>query len=164
MCRSSSARLSRSLTGAPMLEPSPTALIVETTADEDCPVEFIGASSDIVYFISMAHSERYGADHPLAKAAAILKRKLRVNLAPLLTFADARVENAQEERLLEGLWQDAAPLAESALNTAEAIAGTPELRELTAAFPELPERLQELSDMAAWAAERGARVRLTYVI
>ncbi|MDO8616630.1 MAG: hypothetical protein Q7T33_12995 [Dehalococcoidia bacterium] len=142
----------------------PTTLIVETTADEDCPIDFLGDSADIVYFISMAHSERYGADHPLAKAAAVLKRRLRVNLAPLLNFADARPDNEQEERLLDSLWQDAAPLAQSAGAAAEAIEATPELRELTAGFPELPVRLRELADMADWAAERGARMRLTYVL
>ena len=141
-----------------------TTLIVETTAGEECPVEFLGDSADIVYFISMAHTERYGADHPLARAAAVVKRQLRVNMAPLLNFADARVDDAAEEALLERLWQDAGPLAEAARNVAGAIEGTPELRELTAAFPELPERLRELSDMAAWAAERGAKVRLTFVI
>jgi hypothetical protein len=74
-------------------------------------VDFLGDTSDIVYFISMAHTERYGADHPLAKAAAVLKRRLRVDMAPLLRFADARTDNAAEEEMLERLWQDAAPLA-----------------------------------------------------
>ena len=141
-----------------------TTLIVETTAGEECPVEFLGDSADIVYFISMAHTERYGADHPLAKAAAVLKRQLRVNMAPLLNFADARVENEEEERLLERLWQDAAPVAAAARDVAQAIEGSPQLRELTADFPELPARLRELAEMAAWAAERGAKVRLTFVI
>ena len=147
-----------------MTEAAPTTLIVEITSDEPCPIDFLGDTSDIVYFISMAHTERYGADHPLAKAAAILKRQLRVNMAPLLKFADARTDNAAEEQMLEGLWQEAEPLAEAARNVAAAIAGTPELLDLTAAFPELPERLRELSDIADWAAERGAKVRLTYVI
>ncbi len=144
--------------------PTPTTLIVETTGDEDCPHDFLGDTAEIVYFISFAHSERYGADHPLAKAAAILKRKLRVNLAPLMNYADARTENAEEEAHLERLWQDAAPLAESARATAEAIEATPELRDLTSDLPELPERLRELAEIAAWAAERGAQVRLTYII
>jgi hypothetical protein len=143
---------------------APTTLIVETTADEACPVEFLGDTSDIVYFISMAHTERYGADHPLAKAAAILKRQLRINLGPLLQFADAQTDNAAEEAMLERLWQDAGPLAQTAHSVAEAIEGTPELRELTSAFPELPERLRELSGIARWAAERSAKIRLTYVI
>ena len=146
------------------VEHTPTTLIVETTADEPCPIDFLGDTADIVYFISMAHTERYGADHPLAKAAAVLKRTLRVNMAPLLKFADARTDNAAEEEMLEGLWQDAAPLAEAASTVAEAIEGTTELRELTGSFPELPERLKELARIAAWAAERGAQVRLTYVI
>ena len=142
----------------------PTTLIVEATAAEACPVEFLGDTADIVYFISMAHTERYGADHPLAKAAAILKRRLRIGLGPLLNFADARTESAVEERLLEGLWQDGAPLAEAARKVAAAIVDEEELRELTSAIPELPERLRELADMAAWAAEHGARIRLTYVM
>ena len=146
------------------VEHTPTTLIVETTANEPCPLDFLGDTADIVYFISMAHTERYGADHPLAKAAAVLKRTLRVNMAPLLKFADARTENAAEEEMLEGLWQDAGPLSETARTVAEAIEGTAELRELTSSFPELPERLKELAGIAAWAAEREAKVRLTYLI
>lgn len=143
---------------------SPTTLIVETTAAEECPHDFLGDSADIVYFVSFVHSERYGADHPLSKAAAILKRRLKVNLAPLMNYADARTENAEEEALLERLWQDAAPLAESARATADAIESTPALRDLTSDLPELPDRLRELAEIASWAAERGATVRLTYLI
>ncbi len=147
-----------------MSEPAATALIVETTAEEDCPLEFFGDSADIVYFISFAHSERYGSRHPLSKAAGILKRQLQINLTPLLTFADARTESAAEEQALETMWQEPAPLAESARRVAEAIEATEQLRELAADFPELPDRLRELAAMADWAAERGARVRLTYVL
>ena len=145
-------------------QPGPTTLIVETTADEPCPIEFLGDTADIVYFISMAHTERYGADHPLAKAAAILKRQLRVKMGPLLNFADARTEDSEEEQMLERLWQEGEPLSQAARSVAEAIEGTPQLQQLTSAFTELPERLRELSDIAAWAAQRGAKVRLTYVI
>ncbi len=147
-----------------MTPSAPTALIVETTADEPCPVDFLGDTSDIVYFISMAHTERYGADHPLAKAAAVLKRQLRVNMAPLLRFADARTDNAAEEQMLDTLWQGAQPLADASRSVAEAIEGTPALRDLTSSFPELPARLKELAEIADWAAGRDARVRLTYVI
>ena len=142
----------------------PTTLIVETTAGEECPLDFLGDASDLVYFISFAHTERYGSGHPLAKAAAILKRRLRIDMAPLLTFGDARAENDDEARLLERLWQDAGPLDTCARAVAEAVERMPELRELTADFPELPQRLRELAAMAAWAAERNARVRLTYVL
>ena len=147
-----------------MSEPAATALIVETTAEEDCPLEFFGDSADIVYFISFAHSERYGSSHPLSKAAGILKRQLQINLAPLLTFADARTESAAEEQALETMWQDPAPLAESARRVAQEMEAAEQLRELAADFPELPDRLRELATMADWATEHGARIRLTYVI
>ena len=147
-----------------MSEPAPTALIVETTAEEDCPLEFFGDSADIVYFISFAHSERYGSRHPLSKAAGVLKRQLQINLTPLLTFADARTESAAEEQALETMWQEPVPLAESARRVAQAIEATEQLRELAADFPELPDRLRELATMADWAAERGAKIRLTYVL
>ena len=147
-----------------MTEPAATALIVETTAEEECPLEFLGDSADIVYFISFAHSERYGSSHPLSRAAGVLKRQLQIDLVPLLTFADARTESADEERALETMWQDPAPLAASARRVAAAIEATPRLRELTEDFPELPDRLRELADMADWVAARGAKIRLTYVI
>ena len=145
-------------------EPSPTALIFETTAPAECPVEFLGDSSDIVYFMSLAHSERYGSEHPVSKAAALVRRRLGIDLAPLLTFGDARTEDEGEERMLEQLWQDPARLEASARAVAEAVEGSAELREMTSLFPELPARLRELAEMAAWAARRGARVRLTYVM
>jgi hypothetical protein len=142
---------------------TPTLLIVETTAGEP-PVEFLGDTAGVVYFISMAHGERYGADHALAKAASIMKRRMRIAINPLLNFGDARADSSEEAELLQRLWQDAAPLAEAARNAATAIEETPELRELTSAFPELPDRLRELAEMADWAAAQGAQVRLTYAI
>jgi hypothetical protein len=141
-----------------------TILIVDTTAGEEPPHDFLGDTADIVYFISFAHTERYGADHPLAKAAAVIKRKHRISMAPLLTFADARVEDEEDALLLERIWQDAQPLADAARAVAEAIEGTPELRDLTSQFPELPDRLRELAEIAAWAAGRDAKIRLTYVL
>jgi len=147
-----------------MTQPTATILIVETTAVDDCPIDFMGDSADLVYFFSFAHSERYGADHPLARAASIMKRQFRLNLSPLLTFADSRTENEEEERLLESLWQEAAPLAATARQVAAAIDERPQLSEITTEFPELPERLRELADMADWAAESEAQIRLTYVI
>lgn len=146
-----------------MQEQRHTILIVETTAG-DPPQEFLGDTSDIVYFISMAHSERYGAGHPLAKASSIIKRKLRIPIGPLMNFGDALAETSEERALLEKLWQEAEPLAEAAAKAAEAIEEDPELRELTRDFPELPERLRELSAMAAWAAGQGAKVRITYIL
>jgi hypothetical protein len=146
-----------------MVVPEPTVLIVETTAGEP-PVEFLGETSGLVYFISMAHSERYGADHPLAKAAAIMKRRLKLPLAPLMNFGDANAETSEERELLDRLWQDAAPLAEAARSAADAIETNEELREMTSTFPDLADRLRELAEIAEWADEQGAKVRLTYAL
>lgn len=147
-----------------MTQPSPTTLIVETTATEDCPVDFLGDSADIVYFISFAHAERYGADHPLAKATSVLKRKLGIKLGPLLNYADARTENADEEEHLERIWQDPAGIEQCALQVADALQKAPAVAGMTDTLPELPDRLRELAEMAAWAKEQGAKMRLTYVI
>ncbi len=155
---------STTITPVDTAAPSPTTLIFETTAPEDCPVDFMGDSGDIVYFMSLAHSERYGSEHPVSRAAGQIRRRMGIDLAPLLTFGDARTEDEQEERMLEQLWQDAASLEASARAVAEAIEASAELQEMTSLFPELPARLQELAEMAVWAARRGARVRLTYVM
>jgi hypothetical protein len=146
-----------------MAELSPTLLIVETTAG-DPPVEFLGPSSDIVYFLSMAHSERYGAAHDLARAGFVVKRRLQININPLLNFGDARPDDAGEAAMLEKLWQDPGPVAESALAVAEAMETDEELRGLIAYFPELPERLRELAEMAEWAGQKAAQIRLSYVL
>ena len=83
----------------------------------------------------MAHSERYGADHPLAKASSIIKRKMRIPIGPLMNFGDANAETSEERTLLEKLWQDAAPLAEAATRAAEAIESEPELQEPDLGIP-----------------------------
>ena len=112
----------------------PTVLIVETTAGEP-PVEFLGETAGLVYFMSMAHSERYGADHPLAKAGSIMKRRMKLAINPLLNFGDANAETSEERELLEKLWQDASPVAIAARAAADAIETTDDLRDLTSRFP-----------------------------
>jgi hypothetical protein len=126
--------------------------------------ELTSDTSDLVYFLSWAFSTRYGANHELSLAALVLRGEHGIDLSPLLTFADARIEGSEEEAALEAMWQDAEPLAACARAVAGAIESGDELRELTADFPELPERLRELAAMADWAAAIGARVRLTYVL
>ena len=80
-----------------------------------------------------------------------------------LSFADREVEEASDERELARVWQEAAPLAECCRQVVAAPdSGHAQLRELTAGFRALRDRLDELARMAQWAAERGAKVRLTY--
>jgi hypothetical protein len=112
----------------------------------------------------MAHSERYGASHDLARAGFVVKRRLRINMNPLLNFGDAQPGDAGEAAMMDKLWQNPAPVAVAALAIADAIEADEELRELTASFPELPDRLSELAEMARWASAKSAQIRLTYVI
>ena len=139
-------------------------LIVEFDQEHDCPIDFLGESSDLVYFISFAYSERYGSDHDLARLASHLKRDLGINLRPLLTFGDAQCENSEEEQALEALWQEAPPLAKCCRDVAAAVDSTPNLKRLSSDFPDLSDRLGELGEMAAWASNHSARIRLTYIL
>ena len=139
-------------------------LIVEFDPEHDCPIDFLGESSNLVYFISFAYSERYGSDHDLACLASHLKRDLGVNLRPLLTFGDAQCESSEEEQALEALWQEAHPLATCCREVATAVDSTPKLKRLSSDFPDLSDRLGELAEMAAWASKHSARIRLTYIL
>jgi len=86
-----------------------------------------------------------------------------VNMTPLTTFADRDVEEEADQRELDRVWQDAAPLAENLRAVTAALdAGDARIAELTADAPDLRARLGDLQRMAEWAAERGARVRLTF--
>ena len=127
-------------------------------------MDFQGDTSPLVYLMSFAVAERFGAQHELADAAALLKRQLKVNMGPLLRFGNAEPETPGDFDELESLWQEAAPLAESASQTASALADNEKLREYTSDYPGLADRLQELARLATWAAERDAKVRLTYLL
>jgi hypothetical protein len=138
-------------------------LFLETDADEPCPIEFDGPSDILVYFLSLAFSTRYGSIHPLSQLALLLRAEQKIDMKPLTTFADRAVEDPADQRELDRAWQDAGPLAETiaAVNAALA-SGDPRIVELTADAEGLHPRLAELQWMAAWAAERNARVRMTF--
>ncbi|HXG41824.1 MAG TPA: hypothetical protein VNL95_03770 [Dehalococcoidia bacterium] len=141
-----------------------TMLLVETTARGAEPPDFQGDTAPLVYFMSFAAAERFGAQHELARAASLLKRQLKIDLTPLLRFSSAEVEDAQDVDELERLWQEPGPLADTAARVAEAFRTHPRLQELAAPYPGLADRLDELAAIARWAAERGARIRLTYLL
>ena len=138
-------------------------LYAEFDPPEPRPHAFAGDTADLVYFLSFAFSARYGATHELSRASLLLRGEFKIDLRPLLTFADREVEEPIDERELERAWQAAAPLAECCRQVVAALdSGDPQLRELTDGFPALRDRLDELARIAQWAAERGARVRLTF--
>ena len=108
---------------------------------------FASDTADLVYFLSWAFSTRYGANHELSVAALVLRSEFKIDLLPLLTFADRNVEEPEDEETLERSWQDAAPLAECCAHVAEAL-GSDEKRlaSLRDDYPALMSVLSALSD------------------
>jgi hypothetical protein len=124
---------------------------------------FQSDTSELVFFLSWAFSQRYGANHEMSLAALILRGEYKIDLVPLLTFADRDVEEPGDAELLERAWQDAAPLAECCRRVAEALRGDDaRLSRLREEYSDLPGNIEELGDIAAWTAAHGARIRVTY--
>jgi hypothetical protein len=135
----------------------------ETDPAEPCPIEFGGADDVLVYFLSLAFSTRYGSLHPLSQLALLLRGEMKINLTPLTTFADRNVEEEADQVELDRVWQAAAALAVTLAAVTSALAsGDDRIAQLTEHFPDLRARLEDLRRMADWAAEREARVRMTF--
>ncbi len=130
----------------------------------DAP-DFVSETADLVYFLSWAFSARYGANHEMSVASLVLRGEFGIDLQPLLTYADRAVEEPADADALERAWQDAAPLAECCEKVATAL-GSDETRlaSLREEYPALRDNIEELGRFASWAAERGARVRVTYTL
>ncbi len=140
-------------------------LHVEFDPPGEPPATFEGDTAPLVYFLSFAFAARYGAQHELTKAALLLRGGAhKIDLRPLLTFADREAEDPADRRELERAWQDAAPLAECCARVVAAIDADASVREQLADFSTLPGLIEELGRTAARAAQRGARVRLTYTM
>lgn len=137
----------------------------ETDAAEPCPIGFRGPADVLVYFLSLAFSTRYGSQHDLSKLALLLRGERKIDLDPLTTFADRNVEEEADQRELDRVWQEAAPLASCVAQVLEALdAGDERIDRLRADTPDLAARLRDLHAMTSWAAERGARVRMTFTL
>ncbi len=137
-------------------------LRVETRTAET-PPKFSGPTADLVYFLSFAVAERYGATHELSAVARVLRERTPHGaLRPLLTFAEENPDNAEDRADMERIWQPAAPVAESAAWAANEIRGSTRLLGLVRDFPELLPRLDDLARIAAWATERDSEIRLLF--
>ncbi|MBF6600999.1 MAG: hypothetical protein IVW36_10865 [Dehalococcoidia bacterium] len=124
---------------------------------------FTGPTDILLYFVSLAFSTRYGAQHDLARLALLLRGEHKIDLEPLTTFADRDVEVEADARELERVWQPAAPLAATLRLVNDALAGAdPRVAGLLAGAPGLRERLLDLQRMAERAEEHDARVRLSF--
>jgi hypothetical protein len=138
------------------------ALHVEFNPLGEAPA-FGGDTAPLVYFLSFAFAARYGAQHELTKAALLMRGgSHKIDLKPLLTFADRDAEEPIDQRELERAWQDAAPLAECCRAVVAAIDADGSIRELLADFPTLRDRIDDLGRIATAAAAGGAKIRLTY--
>jgi hypothetical protein len=127
------------------------------------PPAFSSDTSDLVWFLSWAFSTRYGANHELSLAALVLRGEFKIDLLPLLTFADRKVEDPADEEALERAWQDAAPLAECCARVAEALGSADKrLASLRDDYPLLRDNVADLGRIAGWAATHSARIRVTY--
>jgi hypothetical protein len=135
----------------------------ESEAVEPCPITFGGPSEVLVAFLSFAFATRYGAQHEYSQLALFLRGQHKIDLTPLLTFADRNVEEDADAAELDRVWQDAAPLADTLRRVIDVLrSGDPRVDAAIAVEPSLVDRLDDLRRMAAWAAERGARVRMTF--
>jgi hypothetical protein len=140
-------------------------VIVETDPAIEPPLSFSINSAPLVYFLSFAYAARYGAQHELTKASMLLRTgEHKIDLKPLLTFADRDIENEADRAELERVWQDAGPLAECCRAVVAAIDADASVRELVAEFPALRDLIDELGRIAAEAAERGATLRISYTM
>ena len=117
----------------------------------------------MLFFASWAFSVRFGGMHELAQAAMRLERRHRIDLAPLLQYADRDAADAAGRAELERAWQDPEPLAACCRAIAAAWeSGDEELDALTAGYEGLPARMRELASICDWATARAARVRLSF--
>jgi hypothetical protein len=139
-------------------------LIIELDPPGAPPMTFGGETAPLVYFLSFAFAARYGAQHELSLATALLRDKHKIDLKPLLTFADRAAQDEADRQELERLWQDAGPLAECCRRVVEAIDVDAAIREQLGDYPTLRDRIEELGRIASWAAAGGRRVRLLYTM
>ncbi|MEI6666060.1 MAG: hypothetical protein WCL53_07905 [Chloroflexota bacterium] len=151
-----------------MTQQQQTRLLVEFNNEQNeeaCPVQFEGDPTVVLFFISWAYTLRLGGMHELAQAAMQMQRKHKVDLRPLLTYADLEVEDEDDQFALDHAWQDPAPLAASARAVTTAIDSDDEvLRDLLSGYDTLAPRLRELASMCDWAEANAHQVRLTFTL
>src|SRR5262245_34320142 len=126
-------------------------LVVEFDTADACPLAFRDDANLVLFFMSWAYSIRFGGMHELAQAALHLQRRHKVDLRPLLTFADREVEDPDDQFALDHAWQDAAALASCCRATADALdSDDATLRGYLEGYEGLAARLRELAAMCDW--------------
>ncbi len=121
----------------------------------------------VLFFQSWAYSVDFGGTHELAQAAQHLKNRLKVDLRPLLRYADRDIETPNDQREMDRSWQPAVDLAACARAVSGVwIAPDDTLAPLIEGYHHLAPRLLELAEMCDWAAAHhsDARVRMTFLL
>ncbi len=137
--------------------------------DEPCPVVFADDPVIILFFQSWAYSLEFGGTHELAQAAQYLKTKRKLDLRPLMKYADRDIETPNDQREMDRSWQPAGDIASCARAVAEAwTAPDDTLAPLIQGYAHLAPRLLELASMCDWHVARvapdEARVRMTFLL
>lgn len=136
---------------------------VEFETDAACPFAFQDDPTVVLFFASWAFSAQFGGQHELAQAAGVLRTRHRIDLKPLLRYADRNVESPADAQELERSWQPPVELAACARAIADAWERPDAaLAPLIAGYAHLAPRLRELAAMCDWGAARGARVRMSF--
>ncbi len=139
--------------------------------ETDPPIDatLTGPTDTLVYFLSLGYSTKYGSIHPLSQLVLLLRGERKIDMGPLMTFADRDIEVEADQAEFDRVWQDAAPLAANidavldALASADAVSsGDDRIATLTADTPDLAERLAELGRIVHAAADANARIRLSF--
>ena len=136
------------------------ALFVETDPTAAAAPRFSTDPRPLLALISFGVAEPFGTQHPLTELIRGLKQTHRVDVAPLLTFYDRDVEDAEDAAKLDAAWQPAAALRDCVAAARAAIADDAALAALAATEPDLPALLADLEAMAATAG--AGRIRLSF--
>ena len=137
---------------------------VEFETEKSCPHHFEGDPSILLFFQSWAFSVQFGGQHDLAKIASHLKQSLKINLSPLLKFADRNVENTFDARELQQYGQSPDELMQYTTQMIDALehpdGNLSSL--LTEEYELLLPRLQDLHKMCTWAVQEKCLIRMSF--
>ena len=140
-------------------------LTVETARDGQVrPLAFTRDPAPLLGLMAFGVAEPFGSQHPLTILVRRLKREHGLDVAPLLSYYDRDVRDAEDREKLAAAWQDAAPLRACVAAVRAAIAADPEAPALLAGFETIPDLLAELEALSETAARGGGRIRLSFTL
>lgn len=124
-----------------------------------------GDGAALVAFMSFCVVRGFGAIHPLLALADLLARDHGVRLGPLTVFYERTIEDHEDREKLEAAWQEPVALRDTLAQVVALLDGD-ESRILVrrAGAGDLASQAEAVREIAAEAAVRGARIRLSYTL